>query len=78
MAQDPILCEIENEKRRFSITKKSYLILKKAIYFFLIEKSRSKNSVFRFRSAFSISHKIGPYAVKKMISENGFSDLGPK
>ena len=30
--------------------KKSYLILRKAIYFFLIEKSRSKNAVFRFRS----------------------------
>ena len=43
----------------FSI-KKSYLILRKAIYFFLIEKSRSKNAVFRLRSAFLISHKIGP------------------
>ena len=40
--------------------KKSHIILKKATYFFLIEKSRSKNAVFRFRSAFSISHKIGP------------------
>ena len=49
----PILCEIENEKRRFSIRKKTnYLILRKAICFFLIKKSRSKNAVFRFRSAF--------------------------
>ena len=44
----------------FSIRKKSFLILRKAIYFFLVEKSRSKNAVFRFRYAFSISHKIGP------------------
>ena len=28
-------------------------------FFFLIEKSRSKNAVFRFRSTCSISHKIG-------------------
>ena len=41
----------------FDQKKKSYL--RKAIYIFLIEKSRSKNDVFRFRSAFSISHKIG-------------------
>ena len=34
----------------FSIRKKCYLILRKAIYIFLIEKSRSKNAVFRFRS----------------------------
>ena len=57
--------QIENEKGCFSIwifriRKKSYLILRKAIYIFLIKKSRSKNAVFRFRSAFSISHKIGP------------------
>ena len=67
---DPILFEIENADRKrktaffdldFSIRKKNYLILRKAIYFFLIEKSRLKNAVFRFRSAFSISHKIGPY-----------------
>ena len=47
--------------------KKSHLILRKAIYFFLIEKSRSKNAVFRFRSAFSISHKIGPNTGKYKI-----------
>ena len=55
----PIVCEIENVDRKrktaffdldFPIRKKSYLILRKAIYFFLIEKSRSKNAVFRFRS----------------------------
>ena len=47
-------------RSEFSIRKKNYLILrKKTIYFFLIEKSRSKNAVFRFRSAVSISHKIG-------------------
>ena len=52
----------------FSIRKKNYLILrKKTIYFFLIEKSRSKNAVFRFRSAFSISHKIGSYLKKSYI-----------
>ena len=71
---DPILCEIENVDRKrktaffdldFSIRKKSYLILRKAIYFFLIEKYRSKNAVFRFRSAFSISHKIGAYGKQK-------------
>ena len=62
----------------FSIRKKSYLILRKAIYFFMIEKSRSKNAVFRFRSAFSISHKIGPQVVKIEPSKNEarFSDHG--
>ena len=49
----------------------SYL-LRKAIYFFLIEKSRSKNDVFRFRSAFSISNKIGPENQKKKKKKGKF------
>ena len=64
----PILCEIENADRKrktaffdldFSIRKKYIAFLKIRWLFFLIEKSRSKNAVFRFQSAlFSISHKI--------------------
>ena len=42
-----------DQKKKLSYLKKSYI-------FFLIKKSRSKNAVFRFRSAFSISPKIGP------------------
>ena len=51
--------QIENEKRRlffdldFSIRKKYIAFLKIRFFFFLIEKSRSKNGVFRFRDAFS-------------------------
>ena len=50
-----LMREIENADRKrktaffdldFSIRKKSYLILRKALYFFLIEKSRSKNGDF--------------------------------
>ena len=48
------------------------LILRKYIFFVLIEKSRSKNAVFRFRSAFSISHKIGPK------QENSFQNFKKK
>ena len=30
-------------------------------------RSKTKNGVFRFRSAFSISHKIGPYDKKERV-----------
>ena len=43
----------------------------KIVFFFPIEKSRSKNAVFRFRSAFSISRKIGPNRPK---SQQTFQD----
>ena len=51
--------------RNFPVRKKKFFdhfFLSCRVYFFLIEKSRSKNAVFRFRSAFSISHKIGSNA----------------
>ena len=53
-AEDPILCEIENEKRRFSIRifrseKKSFIILRKAIiYIFLIENPDRRTPFFVF------------------------------
>ena len=51
----------------FDQKKKLSYILRKSKYFFLIEKSRSKNAVFRFRSAFSISHKIGPKSILSLL-----------
>ena len=47
-------------KTAFFDQKNIYSFSYDKIVFFLIEKSRSKNTVFRFRSAFSISHKIEP------------------
>ena len=61
------LLEDHSGEKDFPIRKKNYLVLRKAIYFFLIEKSRSKNAVFRFRSAFSISHKIGPDVERRVF-----------
>ena len=50
----------------------------KIALFFWSKNSRSKNAVFRFRSAFSISHKIGPENNSKFWkSETGrIPDLG--
>ena len=57
----PFLYEVAIENARSkNAARKSPKSDRIRCFFFLIEKSRSKNAVFRFRSAFSVEHKIGP------------------